>query len=184
MAAIMFSIIDEFGNRLAYGECTPNGVRKMRPFATRYRPVAFERLQNPDSGGRSASGTIAGAAAGGLVAGPVGAVIGALAFGNGRDVLFRIDTAEGEQFLCRCSVRQWPDVGRRIKKSIEKIDRRMATRGPGANFQNQSTLLWIGILILPVVFSWFTLSPRYSGKQRAVAFGWMAIYLALLMRRP
>ncbi len=36
-------------------------------------------------------------------------------------------------------------------------------------------LLGIGILIMPYIFSWFTLRKGYSPRTRVVAFGWLAI---------
>jgi len=94
----MFRIIDEFGNEEALAECTPKGFRKLRPFAPRYRPVAFERLNNPDAGLGGSEVTVA--VVGGVLFGPIGAAIGAAAQDNRSKVWFRVATADGQECLC------------------------------------------------------------------------------------
>lgn len=43
-----------------------------------------------------------------------------------------------------------------------------------------SFLLGIGILILPMIFSWFTLRRRYSALARIISFSWLVISLAAM----
>lgn len=42
-------------------------------------------------------------------------------------------------------------------------------------------LLGIGILFLPIVFSWFTLRWGHTTLSRAVAFGWLTFWLLMPM---
>ena len=35
---------------------------------------------------------------------------------------------------------------------------------------------WLGIFVLPIFWSWFTLMKAFSKRQRQIAFGWLAIY--------
>lgn len=41
-------------------------------------------------------------------------------------------------------------------------------------------LLWVGILLTPYFFSWFTLSKRFGNKSKIVAFGWLVIVVLIL----
>lgn len=47
-----------------------------------------------------------------------------------------------------------------------------------------SAKLWIGILFVPLVFSWFTLRKGHSAQQRKLAFGWLAVALVLTAANP
>jgi ATP-dependent Zn protease len=40
-----------------------------------------------------------------------------------------------------------------------------------------SILLGIGILLIPIVFAWFTLRQGYSTVSRAISMVWMVIYI-------
>lgn len=42
-------------------------------------------------------------------------------------------------------------------------------------------LLWVGILIMPYIFAWFTLNKRFSKQSRIVAFGWLAVVILIIM---
>lgn len=42
-----------------------------------------------------------------------------------------------------------------------------------------STLLGIGILLSPFIFSWFTLRKGYATKSKVISFVWMALVLVL-----
>ncbi len=39
---------------------------------------------------------------------------------------------------------------------------------------------WLGVLALPVFWSWFTLARSFSRRERFAAFAWLAITLGLL----
>ncbi|WP_418187302.1 zinc-ribbon domain-containing protein [Aliarcobacter lanthieri] len=41
-------------------------------------------------------------------------------------------------------------------------------------------LLLVGIIILPFIFSWFTLKKRYSKNYRLFAFSWLIIYIFII----
>lgn len=41
-----------------------------------------------------------------------------------------------------------------------------------------SVPLWIGIVLLPVIFAWFTLRRGHSVPARLIAFVWLACTLA------
>ncbi len=41
-------------------------------------------------------------------------------------------------------------------------------------------LLWIGILLLPIVFVWFTLRKGHSTKSRIISFGWLILSLIIV----
>jgi hypothetical protein len=116
----MFSIIDEFGDRLAYGECTKRGFRALKWFAKRYRPTALTRLHHPEGREFGSGPTVASAMVGGAIAGPAGVVIGSMLGASNKKVLFRIDTAEGESFLCRCGSWEWPSVNRKVTREVAR----------------------------------------------------------------
>lgn len=46
--------------------------------------------------------------------------------------------------------------------------------------QRRRLFFWLGVAVLPVFWSWFTLGRRFSRWQRKLAFGWMGLYLVLL----
>lgn len=52
--------------------------------------------------------------------------------------------------------------------------------GMHANFR-RNVFFWLGVVILPVFWSWFTLSRKHSRLDRCVAFGWMAVVLSVLV---
>lgn len=41
--------------------------------------------------------------------------------------------------------------------------------------------LWIGILIMPYIFAWGTLSKKFTRLHRVIAFSWMAVVLILII---
>ena len=41
--------------------------------------------------------------------------------------------------------------------------------------------LWIGILIMPYIFAWGTLSKNFTRLHRVIAFSWMAVVLILII---
>ena len=40
--------------------------------------------------------------------------------------------------------------------------------------------LWVGILIMPYIFAWCTLSKNFTKLHRVIAFSWMAVVLILM----
>lgn len=46
--------------------------------------------------------------------------------------------------------------------------------------QRRRLFFWLGVFVLPVFWSWFTLGRRFSADQRKLAFGWMGAYLLIL----
>ena len=55
---------------------------------------------------------------------------------------------------------------------------------PVATRPRNSGWIWLGVLFLPFAFSWLTLRKGWSNLARAVAFGWLAIYVACLAFQP
>lgn len=39
--------------------------------------------------------------------------------------------------------------------------------------------LWLGIAVLPFVFAWFTLRKGHTTRDKAIAFVWLIIYIAV-----
>ena len=60
-----------------------------------------------------------------------------------------------------------------------------AYQDPNANLRlkdgehTPSAWLWFGILLAPMIFSWFTLNKKYKKSARLIAFGWMVLFLLL-----
>ncbi|WP_070963509.1 DUF4236 domain-containing protein [Vibrio sonorensis] len=38
-------------------------------------------------------------------------------------------------------------------------------------------LLWVGIIFIPVIFSWFLLRPKHTVLERVIGFSWLALYV-------
>ncbi|RBP46152.1 hypothetical protein DES53_102538 [Roseimicrobium gellanilyticum] len=49
-----------------------------------------------------------------------------------------------------------------------------------ANFR-RDFFFWLGVLILPVFWSWFTLGPKHSKLSRGLAFGWLAGFTVVVV---
>ena len=47
-----------------------------------------------------------------------------------------------------------------------------------------SALLIVGIVLLPILFAWFTLRNGYSLLARGLAFGWLVLILILVASAP
>jgi hypothetical protein len=47
-----------------------------------------------------------------------------------------------------------------------------------------SRWLWVGIFFAPVIFSWLTLRSGHGRTQRAIAFGWLGVFLLISATRP
>ncbi|QFY89361.1 hypothetical protein D5125_07585 [Magnetovirga frankeli] len=62
----------------------------------------------------------------------------------------------------------------REKERREKI---AAQRKEEFRKQLIDALLFIGILIIPYIFSWFTLQKRYSTTWKVMSFGWLGLML-------
>jgi hypothetical protein len=43
-----------------------------------------------------------------------------------------------------------------------------------------SILLGIGILVMPIIFSWFTLRKGYSALSKVISFTWLVIFTAII----
>jgi hypothetical protein len=39
---------------------------------------------------------------------------------------------------------------------------------------------WLGVVILPAFWSWFTLGRRHSKAERGLAFGWLVLFAAII----
>ncbi|MGG6543798.1 UNVERIFIED_CONTAM: DUF4236 domain-containing protein [Acinetobacter baumannii] len=44
-------------------------------------------------------------------------------------------------------------------------------------------LLWIGILIFPFLFAWFTLQRKYTKFEKVMAFGWLLLVLFAMVSK-
>lgn len=42
---------------------------------------------------------------------------------------------------------------------------------------------WLGVLVLPIFWSWFTLSKSFSRKERTLAFGWLILSTTFILAR-
>lgn len=42
---------------------------------------------------------------------------------------------------------------------------------------------WLGVFVLPLFWSWFTLSRKFTGRERVAAFLWMAVFAAGLVHQ-
>lgn len=42
---------------------------------------------------------------------------------------------------------------------------------------------WLGVFVLPIFWSWFTLSRKFSLRERWVAFLWMAVFAGWLVHQ-
>ncbi|MBH9740120.1 hypothetical protein [Vibrio navarrensis] len=52
------------------------------------------------------------------------------------------------------------------------------------NSKAKSIFLWVGILLLPIIFCWVTLKKGFSIKARLISFGWMFITLLAVLSTP
>lgn len=42
---------------------------------------------------------------------------------------------------------------------------------------------WLGVFVLPLFWSWFTLSRKFAMRERLVAFLWVAVFVAWLLHQ-
>ena len=49
--------------------------------------------------------------------------------------------------------------------------------------RRKQTFFWLGVFVLPLFWSWFTLTKAFTGRQRFVAFFWMAISVIWLIHQ-
>ncbi len=42
---------------------------------------------------------------------------------------------------------------------------------------------WLGVFVLPLFWSWFTLSKKFAWRERVVAFLWLAVFVAWLVQQ-
>lgn len=68
--------------------------------------------------------------------------------------------------------------------SQDHSDQSSATAPISSAPRKISTKLWLGILLVPLVFSWLTLRKGHSAQQRKLAFGWLAVALVLTAANP
>jgi len=70
--------------------------------------------------------------------------------------------------------------GRRRKPVVESVieDATATTGRPTEGW------LKIAVFCLPPFFVWFLLRPGYSGKQRAIGFGWLALLILASLVSP
>ncbi len=47
-----------------------------------------------------------------------------------------------------------------------------------------SIWLWLGIMVSPVIFAWFTLRKQYHPKYRLIAFGYMILFFIISLKLP
>ena len=40
---------------------------------------------------------------------------------------------------------------------------------------------WLALFLMPYIFSWFTLSNKFTKKQRIIAFVWMVVVLVIVL---
>jgi hypothetical protein len=43
----------------------------------------------------------------------------------------------------------------------------------------ERTFFWLGVLVLPIFWSWFTLDPRFNRAQRLLAFSWLTVTVVM-----
>lgn len=48
------------------------------------------------------------------------------------------------------------------------------------NFKWYKPLIYLGVLMFPYIFVWFTLKPEYSSTERNICFGWLGMYLLIM----
>lgn len=59
------------------------------------------------------------------------------------------------------------------------------TAKPGIASQRKvSVWLWIGIVVAPYIFAWFTLRKGHINRDKMIAFSWMLIFLAIQGATP
>lgn len=113
-------LLDENGNEDGLGQCAGRGIRKAFPFAPWFTPIGLQRISHPDEAYFDGGASVGGAVIGNVVAGPIGALIGAAAAGNKKHIYFRVSTAQGEEFFCRCEKWKWGEVSRVLGRAIKK----------------------------------------------------------------
>ncbi|WP_395747652.1 hypothetical protein [Prosthecobacter sp.] len=42
---------------------------------------------------------------------------------------------------------------------------------------------WLGVFVLPLFWSWFTLSRKFTWRERGTAFLWLAVFVAWLLHQ-
>jgi len=113
-------LLDENGNEDGLGRCAGRGIRRAIPFAKWYTPLGVQRISHPDEAYFDGGASIGGAMIGNIVAGPIGALLGAAAAGNKKHIYFRVPTAEGKEFFCRCEKWKWREVSRTLARAIKR----------------------------------------------------------------
>lgn len=51
------------------------------------------------------------------------------------------------------------------------------------NDERRQFFFWLGVFVLPVFWSWFTLSKKFARGERVVAFLWMAVFACWLVQQ-
>lgn len=47
----------------------------------------------------------------------------------------------------------------------------------------ERTFFWLGVFVLPLFWSWFTLSMKFARRERFVAFLWLAVFVLWLLHQ-
>ena len=47
----------------------------------------------------------------------------------------------------------------------------------------ERTFFWLGVFMLPMFWSWFTIRQEFTSRQRVAAFSWLAVTIALAVTR-
>lgn len=49
--------------------------------------------------------------------------------------------------------------------------------------QRKQLFFWLGVFVLPLFWSWFTLAKAFTRRERLIAFLWMAVFFAWLLHQ-
>ncbi len=99
--------------------------------------------------------------------------------------------ADAASFCSRCGSKLNDAVGISPWASVREINQAQST-SPEIKASDQNTVavqtkkislaLFIGILFVPYIFSWFTLRKGFSNTVRGISFAWMLLVFVLVVR--
>jgi len=49
--------------------------------------------------------------------------------------------------------------------------------------QRKQFFFWLGVFVLPLFWSWFTLAKAFTRRERLIAFLWMAVFVVWLLHQ-
>lgn len=58
--------------------------------------------------------------------------------------------------------------------------------GPSTKVERKfltTILLWLGIILMPYFFVWFTLQRKYTITEKVVAFSWLLLFVLIMMSK-